>query len=198
MKATQGSFEVTAISKVTDINQWGEYKISSCEEISLLYISDAIKLKIHRSNAVKQNYSLDDLRDLESKLALITGKYAAGKGKTRELDDLHYLKWEFALMNDKDPAQKGKTGIRDELVEKLTSIIKKYAAGKVETDVKVGILDDLIDLENRLALITDKPAAQNVEIEEFNDLRDLKSKLALMISKLKIDKFLNVGIHLST
>ena len=82
LKATQGSFEVTAISKVNDINQWGEYRISSCEEISLLYIGDAIKLKIYRPNAVKQEYSLDDLRDLESKLVLITGKHAAGKVET--------------------------------------------------------------------------------------------------------------------
>ena len=79
MKETQGSFEVTAISKVRDINQWGEYKIVSTEETPLLFIGDAIRMKIHRLNAVKQEYSLDDLRDLESKLVLITGKYAAGK-----------------------------------------------------------------------------------------------------------------------
>ena len=83
MKETQGSFEVTAISKVNDINQWGEYKIVSTEETSLLFIGDAIRLKIHRLNAVKLEYSLDDLRDLESKLVLITGKYAAGK---KEID----------------------------------------------------------------------------------------------------------------
>ena len=41
------------------------------------------RLKIHRLNAVKKEYSLDDLRDLESKLVLITGKYAAGK---KEID----------------------------------------------------------------------------------------------------------------
>ena len=82
MKATQGSFEVTAISKVNDINQYGEYTVSSCEELPLLYTGDAIKLKIHRPNAVKQEYSLDDLHDLESKLILITGKHAAGKVET--------------------------------------------------------------------------------------------------------------------
>ena len=82
MKATQASVEVTAISKVNDINQWGEYKISSSEEMPLLFIGDAIKLKIHRPNAVKPEYSLDDLRDLESKLVLITGKNAAGKMET--------------------------------------------------------------------------------------------------------------------
>ena len=82
MKATQGSFEVTAISKVNDINQWGEYKISSSEETPLLFIGDAIKLKIHRHNAVKQEYSLDDLHDLESKLVLITGKHTTGKIET--------------------------------------------------------------------------------------------------------------------
>ena len=82
LKETQGSFEVSAISKVLDINKCGEYIISSTEEIPLLFIGDAIKLKIHRFNAVKQEYSLDDLRDLESKLVLITGKHTAEKAKT--------------------------------------------------------------------------------------------------------------------
>lgn len=82
LKETQGSFEVAAITKVNDINQWGEYKISSSEKVPLLYIGDAIKLKIHRHNAVKHEYSLDDLRDLESKLVLITGEHAAGKAET--------------------------------------------------------------------------------------------------------------------
>ena len=48
----------------------------------LIYIGDAIHLKVHRPNAVKQEYSLDDLRDLESKLVLITGKHAAGRVET--------------------------------------------------------------------------------------------------------------------
>ena len=64
---------------MNDVNQWGEYKISSTEDMPLLFIGNAIKLKIHRLNAVKKEYSLDDLRDLESKLVLITGKHAAGK-----------------------------------------------------------------------------------------------------------------------
>ena len=48
----------------------------------LLFIGDAITLKIHCPNALKQEYSLDDLRDLESKLILVTGKHRAGKVKT--------------------------------------------------------------------------------------------------------------------
>ena len=82
LKTAQGSFEVTAISKVNDIIKFGEYKISSSEEVALLFIGDAIKLKIHRPNAVKKDYSLDDLRDLESKLVLITGKHTVEKEKT--------------------------------------------------------------------------------------------------------------------
>ena len=82
MKETQGSFEVTAMSKVMDIIQFGEYIISSTEEMPLLSIGDAIKLKIHRHNAVKREYLLDDLRDLESKLVLITGKHTTEKPKT--------------------------------------------------------------------------------------------------------------------
>jgi len=48
----------------------------------LLDIGDAIKLKILRSTAVKSEYSLDDLRDLESKLVLITGKESAVRNET--------------------------------------------------------------------------------------------------------------------
>ena len=48
----------------------------------MLDIGDAIKLRILRSNAVKTEYSLDDLRDLESKLVLITGKDTAGRNET--------------------------------------------------------------------------------------------------------------------
>ena len=82
LKETQGSFEVTAMSKVIDIIQFGEYVISSTEGMPLLSIGNAIKLKIHRLNAVKKEYSLDDLRDLESKLVLITGKHTTEKAKT--------------------------------------------------------------------------------------------------------------------
>ena len=82
MKATQSSFGVTAISKVNDINKWGEYKISSTEEMPLLFIGDAIKLKIHWLDAVKREYLLDDLRDIEGKLLLLTGKRnSAGNDK---------------------------------------------------------------------------------------------------------------------
>ena len=79
MKKSQGSIENTAIFKVRDINKWGEYKITSTKETPLLFIGDAIKLKINREKAVKEEYSFDDLRDLESKLVLITGKYTDGK-----------------------------------------------------------------------------------------------------------------------
>ena len=88
LKETQGSFEVSAISKVKDIIQFGEYKISSTEEMPLLLIGDAINLKIHRFDAVKPEYSLDDLRDLESKLVLITGKHTAEKAKTEKFQNV--------------------------------------------------------------------------------------------------------------
>ena len=84
MKATQGSFEVNAISKVKDIIQYGECKIFSTEDMPLLFIGDAIKLKIHRVNAIKQDYLLDDLRDLESKLVLITGEHTGEKAKIQK------------------------------------------------------------------------------------------------------------------
>ena len=69
------------MSKVINIIQRGEYKISSSEAMPLLSIGDAIKLKIHRQDPVKKDYmySLDDLRDLESKLVLITGKHTTEK-----------------------------------------------------------------------------------------------------------------------
>lgn len=55
-----------------DINEQGEYIISSSKDKLLPSIADAIKVKVHRPDAVQAQYTLDELRDLESKLVLIT------------------------------------------------------------------------------------------------------------------------------
>jgi len=73
IKATQESIEFATISKVKDINEWGQCFIYSLEEKPLLSTVDAITLKILHPNAAKSEYSLDDLQDLESELYLIKG-----------------------------------------------------------------------------------------------------------------------------
>lgn len=84
----QGSMESTAIMNVKDINKCGEYSISCSEKKPMLCIADAITLRIHRPNAVKKEYSYNDLCDLESKLVLITGKYSTDKDDTKKFSDV--------------------------------------------------------------------------------------------------------------
>ena len=74
IKKIQGSVEVTSINQVDDINKHGAYTIHCDEQKQLQSIENAVSLKIARVKAAKRDYSFNDLRDLESKLALIRGK----------------------------------------------------------------------------------------------------------------------------
>ena len=74
IKNIQGPVEVTSIKQVDDINKYGAYTIHCDEQKQLQSIENAVSLKIARVEAAIRNYSFNDLRDLESKLALIRGK----------------------------------------------------------------------------------------------------------------------------
>ena len=74
IKNIQGPVEVTSMNQVVDINQHGAYTIHCNERKQLQSIENGVSLQIARVEAAKKNYSFNDLRDLESKLALIRGK----------------------------------------------------------------------------------------------------------------------------
>ena len=78
IKKIQGSVEVTSINQVEDINSYGAYTICCDEQKSFQSIENAVSLKISRVKAAKKDYSFNDLRDLESKLALIRGRSTKG------------------------------------------------------------------------------------------------------------------------
>ena len=78
IKKIQGSIEVTSINQVEDINSYGAYTICCDEQNNLRSIENAVSLKICRVKAAKKDYSFNDLRDLESKLALIRGRSTKG------------------------------------------------------------------------------------------------------------------------
>ena len=74
IKKIQGSVEVTSVNQVDDINKYGAYTIYCDEQNQMQSIENAVSLKIARVKAAKRDYSFNDLRDLESKLALIRGR----------------------------------------------------------------------------------------------------------------------------
>ena len=78
IKKIQGSVEVTSINQVEDINSYGAYTIHCDEQKSFQSNENPVSLKICRVKAAKKDYSFNDLRDLESKLALIRGRSTKG------------------------------------------------------------------------------------------------------------------------
>ena len=73
------SVETTTFSQIQDVTNNGEYIVMAPEGRIPSTISDLINVVIKGSGAVKTAYSLDDLKDLQSKLALIRGNITDAK-----------------------------------------------------------------------------------------------------------------------
>lgn len=89
MKETQGSVEVTSYGQMRNILNYGCYEIGTSDHSKPRQnIHDLISLRLTSKNKQisKTSYNLDELRDLESKLVLITGSKAENRV---EVD--HYL-----------------------------------------------------------------------------------------------------------
>ena len=79
LKDTQGSVEVTSYGQMRSILRYGIYQVGVASQSRLLQnIHDVIFVKLNPGDKplTKTLYSLDELRDLESKLVLITGSKA--------------------------------------------------------------------------------------------------------------------------
>ena len=77
VKDTQGSVEKTSFGQMRNINQYGRYEIGSLKKGILFGRSETIDLRLMHSGEkkiAKLQYTLNELRDLESKLVLITGR----------------------------------------------------------------------------------------------------------------------------
>ena len=79
MKETQGSIEETTFGQMNNILSYGCYQIGSQKPlVTFNSIHDIIHLTLteHDKLLTKKRYTLNELRDLESKLALIVGRNA--------------------------------------------------------------------------------------------------------------------------
>ena len=76
----QGSVEVTSFSLMKVINGNGLYTIGSFDSTINRSLQDVIHLELSETDkhTTQATYALDELRDLESKLVLITGSESEG------------------------------------------------------------------------------------------------------------------------
>ena len=78
--------ETTSYGQMTNILKYGVYRVDCQENAQTVNDLITVTLTQQRQNLIKTGYSLDELRDLESKLVLICGN----KADTRAEVD-HYL-----------------------------------------------------------------------------------------------------------
>ena len=71
VKATQGSVEITSFELMRNILQYGYFTIESRQGSN--DIRDVVCVDLDGKIFAKKKFTLDELRDLESKLVLITG-----------------------------------------------------------------------------------------------------------------------------
>ena len=86
MKETQGSVETTSYGQMTNILKYGTYRVGFKRNAQTVPDLITVMLTQRRQKLFKSKYTLDELRDLESKLVLICGN----KSDTRAEVD-HYL-----------------------------------------------------------------------------------------------------------
>ena len=86
-KSVKGSVEVASYGQMDNIFECGCYLVGGKQPMSVAgkILNDVIQLQLKEKNIekclAKNKYSLEELRDLESKLVLITGKKAENRNK---------------------------------------------------------------------------------------------------------------------
>lgn len=87
VKETQGSVEVTSFGQMESILNYGHYTIAGKRNMAMHRIHDVIRLTLvpqGDKKLIKTSYTLDELRDLESKLILITGSKAENRATVEQ------------------------------------------------------------------------------------------------------------------
>lgn len=81
VKKLQSSEEETSISQMRNINQFGCYTVGTRYETPCSEPSELIKMNLERflKQGVQQNYTVDELKHLQSKLVLILGNESSDK-----------------------------------------------------------------------------------------------------------------------
>ena len=82
---------MTSFGQMNNILKYGRYIIAGKRDMAMHSIHDVISLTLLPQNGeklLKTNYSLDELRDLESKLVLITGSKAENRTSVEQFLDV--------------------------------------------------------------------------------------------------------------
>ena len=82
VKETQGSVEVTSFGQMESILHCGHYTVGGKRNMAMHSIHDVVSLTLQPQGGkklIKTSYNLNELRDLESKLVLITGSKAENR-----------------------------------------------------------------------------------------------------------------------
>ena len=81
VKETQASVEITSFGQMNNIFQYGCYTVGSGKSKICQDYHEVIHLALKEKGKrlTKQSYNLEELRDLESKLVLITGSKAENR-----------------------------------------------------------------------------------------------------------------------
>ncbi len=92
VKETQASVAVTSYGKMKNIFDYGCYRVGSRTNVICKTHSEVISLSLNERRSKKRltkiSYNLEDLRDLESKLVLITGSKAENRAKVDLFQDV--------------------------------------------------------------------------------------------------------------
>ena len=91
VKETQGSVEVTSFGQMDNILHYGCYTIAGKRDQTMHSIHDVVRLTLRPpigKKLLRTSYSLDELRDLESKLVLITGSKAENRREVERFLDV--------------------------------------------------------------------------------------------------------------
>ena len=81
VKDSHSSVEETSFGQMRNIIKYGWYTVGSGDGQTVHSIHDMIQLKLKKTpkKLSKTSYTLDELRDLESKLVLITGSKSVNR-----------------------------------------------------------------------------------------------------------------------
>lgn len=92
VKGFQATVEVTAVSQMNNIFLYGCYAVGSTKSTICQSYHQVIHLSLKKSkDLTKHSYNLEELRDLESKLVLITGSKAEHREKVDIFNNVSFL-----------------------------------------------------------------------------------------------------------
>ena len=101
VKETQASVEVTSFGQMDIIRTCGQYVVGGRKDVAMDSIHDVIHLTLTQrpgKKLLKTSYSLDELRDLESKLVLITGSKAENRGEVDQFLNVRYMYMVYTML----------------------------------------------------------------------------------------------------